>query len=63
MGGLPPLLAAAVLAGGVLLVMVAVGLVESLLARCAFRRVPLFLTTAFLLCLFALMVAWGRSAA
>ena len=34
------------------------GLVESLLARLAFRRVPLLLTTAFLLCLFALLVAW-----
>jgi formate hydrogenlyase subunit 4 len=63
MGGLQPRVAAGALAAGVLLVMVAVGLVESLLARCAFRRVPLFLTTAFLLCLFALMVAWGRSAA
>ena len=46
------------LAGSVLLVTVAVGLVESLLARFAFRRVPLLLTTAFLLCLFALLVAW-----
>ena len=49
---------AGVLAGGVLIVTVAVGLVESLLARLAFRRVPLLLTTAFLLCLFALLVAW-----
>ena len=40
-----------------------VGLVESLMARLAFRRVPLFLTTAFLLCLFALLVVWnGRHA-
>lgn len=46
------------LAGSVLVVTVAVGLVESLLARLAFRRVPLLLTTSFLLCLFALMVAW-----
>jgi formate hydrogenlyase subunit 4 len=46
------------LAAGVLLVGVAVGLVESLLARYAFKRVPLLLTTAFLLCLFALLVAW-----
>ena len=46
------------LAGGVLLVTVGVGLVESLLARLAFRRVPLFLITAFLLCLFALLIAW-----
>ncbi|HWA25997.1 MAG TPA: NADH-quinone oxidoreductase subunit H [Lacunisphaera sp.] len=49
---------AAVLAGGVLVVTVGVGLVESLMARLAFRRVPLLLTTAFLLCLFALLVAW-----
>ena len=55
---LSPLAAAGLLAGGVLLVTVGVGLVESLLARFAFRRVPLLLTTAFLLCLFALLVAW-----
>jgi len=42
----------------VLLVAVAAGLVESRLARLAFRRVPLLLTTAFLFCLFALLVAW-----
>jgi len=58
MGQLKPYVAAALLAGGVLAVTVAVGLVESLLARFAFRRVPLLLTTAFLLCLFALLVAW-----
>ncbi|KAB2639724.1 MAG: formate hydrogenlyase subunit 4 [Verrucomicrobia bacterium] len=57
-GQLQPLAAAAVLAAGVLGVTVAVGLVESLWARFAFRRVPLLLTTAFLLCLFALLVAW-----
>jgi formate hydrogenlyase subunit 4 len=45
------------LAAGVLLVTVAVGLVESLWARYAFRRVPLLLTTALLLCLFALLMA------
>ena len=54
--------AAAILAGSVLVITVAVGLVESLLARLAFRRVPLLLTTSFLLCLFALLVAWkGQS--
>ncbi len=58
MSQLKPLAAGAVLACGVLGVTVAVGLVESLLARFAFRRVPLLLTTAFLLCLFALLVAW-----
>ena len=46
-----------------LAVTVGVGLVESLLARLAFRRVPLLLTTAFLLCLFALLVAWKGGAA
>lgn len=51
-------LAAGALATGVLTVTIGVGLVESLLARLAFRRVPLLLTTAFLLCLFALLVAW-----
>ncbi len=58
MGQLSPLAGAGALAGGVLLVTVGVGLVESLLARLAFRRVPLLLTTAFLLCVFALLVAW-----
>lgn len=57
-GALPPLAAGAVLALSVLAIVVAVGLVESLLARLAFRRVPLLLTTSFLLCLFALLVAW-----
>jgi hypothetical protein len=38
-------------------------LVESLLARFAFRRVPLLLTTAFLLCLFALMAVWKGAGA
>lgn len=47
-----------VLLGGVLLISLAVGMVESLLARFAFRRVPLFLTTAFLFCLFALLMTW-----
>jgi hypothetical protein len=46
--------AAGGLIAGVLIVTVAVGLVESLMARYAFRRVPLMLTTAFLLCVFAL---------
>jgi formate hydrogenlyase subunit 4 len=50
--------AGAALAAGVLAVTVGVGLVESLLARFAFRRVPLLLITAFLLCLFALLVSW-----
>lgn len=44
---------------GVLVTGIGVGLVESLLARLAFRRVPALLTTAFLLCLFALLVAWN----
>lgn len=58
LGGLGVAAGAAALAGGVLGVTVGVGLVESLMARLAFRRVPLLLTTAFLLCLFALLVAW-----
>jgi formate hydrogenlyase subunit 4 len=52
----------AALALGVLVVTIGVGLVESLLARLAFRRVPLFLTVAFLLCLFSLLVAWRGGA-
>ncbi len=59
---LSPLAASGALAAGVLAVTVGVGLVESLLARLAFRRVPLLLTTAFLLCLFALLVAWKGGA-
>lgn len=58
MGTYAPLMASAVLVAGVLAVTVGVGLVESLLARFAFRRVPLLLTTAVLLCVFALLVAW-----
>jgi formate hydrogenlyase subunit 4 len=57
-GELPPVAATAALIGAVLAIALGVGLVESLLARFAFKRVPLLLTTAFLLCLFALMVAW-----
>jgi formate hydrogenlyase subunit 4 len=54
---LSPLAGTAALAGAVLAVTVSVGLVESLLARMAFRRVPLILTASFLLCLFALLLA------
>ncbi len=62
MGGLSSAGAAGALAAGVLGVTVAVGLVESLMARLAFRRVPLLLTTAFLFCLFALLMAWKGGA-
>ncbi len=62
MGDLNPLAAAGALAASVLAITIGVGMVESLLARFAFRRVPLFLTTAFLLCLFALLVAWKGGA-
>lgn len=58
LGEWPGWLAGVSLAAGVLAVTLAVGLVESLVARLAFRRVPLFLTTAFLLCFFALLVEW-----
>ncbi len=63
LGAFNPFVATAVLALGVFIVTVGVGFVESLLARLAFRRVPLLLTTAFLLCLFALLVAWKGGAA
>jgi len=62
MGELSRFSAAWALAAGVLAVTVSVGVVESLMARLAFRRVPLLLTTAFLLCLFALLVAWKGGA-
>ena len=58
MGDLSRSAAAGALLAGVVTVAVAVGLVESFLARFSFRRVPLLLTTAFLLCVFALLVAW-----
>lgn len=63
MGRMEPLAAMGVLAAAVLAVTAGVGAVESLMARLAFRRVPLLLTTAFLLCLFALLVAWRGGAA
>jgi formate hydrogenlyase subunit 4 len=63
MESLPPAGAAAALAGGVVAVAAGVGLAESLMARLAFRRVPLLLTTAFLLCVFAFLVAWRGAGA
>lgn len=62
-GQLPPAAAFVVLGAAVLAVAVGVGLVESLLARLAFKRVPLLLTTGFLLCLFALLAAWKGAGA
>ena len=61
LGNVAPVLVAATLVAAVLVTAAGVGLVESLQARVAFRRVPLLLTTAFLLCLFALMIAWERN--
>ena len=58
LGKLTLLQAVGALVASVFVVAIAIGLVESLLARLAFRRVPLLLTTAFLFCLFALLVAW-----
>jgi formate hydrogenlyase subunit 4 len=58
LGKLSLLQAIGALVASLFVVTIAIGLVESLLARLAFRRVPLLLTTAFLLCLFALLVAW-----
>jgi formate hydrogenlyase subunit 4 len=58
LGKLSLLQAIGALVVSVFFVAIVVGLVESLLARLAFRRVPLLLTTAFLFCLFALLVAW-----
>ena len=56
-------LALALLLVGVITTATAVGLVESLMARFAFRRVPLLLLTAVLLCVFALLVAWQGGSA
>jgi formate hydrogenlyase subunit 4 len=61
LGGFSPWAAVAMLVAVVLLTAAGVGLAESMQARLPFRRVPLLLTTAFLLCLFALMIAWERN--
>jgi formate hydrogenlyase subunit 4 len=58
LGGLSPAVVVVALAAAVLLTAGGVGVVESMQARLPFRRVPMLLTTAFLLCLFALMIAW-----
>ncbi|OHE77881.1 MAG: hypothetical protein A3G75_10150 [Verrucomicrobia bacterium RIFCSPLOWO2_12_FULL_64_8] len=58
LGHLSPASAAGALLAAVLVVTVGIGLVESLMARFAFRRVPMLLTTGFLLCVFALLAAW-----
>lgn len=60
--GLSAWAATGLLVGGVLVVTIGVGIVESLLARLAFKRVPQLLTVAFLLTLFALLVAWKGGA-
>jgi formate hydrogenlyase subunit 4 len=57
------LLSASALAASVMVLAIGIGLVESLLARMALRRLPLLLTTSFLLCLFALLVAWKGAGA
>jgi formate hydrogenlyase subunit 4 len=57
-GTIPPVAGIALLLAGVLAIALGVGIVESLMARFAFRRVPLLLLTAVLFCLFALLVAW-----
>jgi len=62
LGQLSPWAAAGTLGAGVLVVTVGVGIAESFMARLAFKRVPLLLTTAFLLCLFALLAAWRGGA-
>ena len=63
MGAYTPLEAFGTLIAGILVIVIAVGLVESLLARFAFRRVPMILVTALLLAFFALLVAWKGEAA
>jgi len=63
LGKMNTLEASMTLIGTCLLVTVGVGLVESLLARSAFRKIPILLTTAFILCLFSLLLAWETGAA
>lgn len=55
---LPGPVSCGVLLAAVILISIAVGLVESLTARLAFRRVPLLLTIGFLFCLFPLLLTW-----
>jgi formate hydrogenlyase subunit 4 len=62
-GAINPLGGMLLLLAGVLTTTLGVGLVESLMARFAFRRVPLLLLTAVLLCVFALLVAWQGGSA
>jgi hypothetical protein len=62
MGKLPPRCRGGRAGGGVLVVTVAWGWWNRCWRGFAFRRVPLLLTTAFLLCLFALLVAWKGGA-
>ena len=57
-GAINPLGGVLLLLVGVVTTTLGVGLVESLMARFAFRRVPLLLLTAVLLCVFALLIAW-----
>lgn len=62
LGSLSPLNASFALAGGVLFVTLGVGFVEAFAARFSFRRVPLLLTMAILLCLFSLLMVWKGGA-
>jgi formate hydrogenlyase subunit 4 len=62
LAAMPAHLSMAVLVAGTVLVAMAVGLVESLIARLAFRRVPLLLTIGFLFCLFPLLLTWMGAA-
>ncbi|HEY5547570.1 MAG TPA: NADH-quinone oxidoreductase subunit H [Gemmatimonadaceae bacterium] len=57
-GAITPIAGILLLIAGVLTTTLGIGLVESMMARFAFRRVPLLLLTAVLLCVFALLVAW-----
>lgn len=57
-GAITPIAGILLLIAGVLTATLGIGLVESMMARFAFRRVPLLLLTAVLLCVFALLVAW-----
>jgi formate hydrogenlyase subunit 4 len=59
---MPAVPAVCAIALSVIVTSVCIGLVESLLARLAFKRVPLFSTTAFLFCAFALVVQWKGGA-
>ena len=55
---LPVIWSCASVFAAMIVIQLLIGLVESLVARLAFVRVPMLLTMGFLLCLFSLLIIW-----